>query len=146
MLLLSIRPEFVEKIFAGEKRVELRRRRPRLQTGDTIAIYATAPRCELVGLARVVGIRRSTPRGLWLSVRNDAGIDRHQYDRYFEGSENAIGIELEDPVEFNRPATLKELRFAWPGFHPPQGYRYLTTNETELIDQLRERPTTANET
>ena len=35
MLLLSIRPEFVEKIFAGEKRVELRRRRPRLQSGET---------------------------------------------------------------------------------------------------------------
>ncbi len=142
MLLLSIHPEFVEKIFAGEKRVELRRRKPRLQSGDMIAIYASSPRCELVGLARVVRIRRSTPRALWGSVRNDAGIDRQRYDSYFEGSEDAIGIVFEDPVRFERPATLKELRVAWPGFHPPQGYRYLNADEAALIDQLRGSPGT----
>jgi len=137
MLVLSIHPEYVEKIFAGEKRVELRRRRPRLKNGDLVAIYATSPRCELVGLVRVAGMRQGTPRDLWMVVRNDAAIDRQQYDRYFEGSQRAIGILLEDPVMFPRPAPLKELRFAWPSFRPPQGFCYLTGEQLKLINELR---------
>jgi len=137
MLLLSIHPEYVEKIFAGEKRVELRRRRPRLHSGDLVAIYATSPRCELVGLVRVAGIRQSTPRDLWVVVQSDAAIDQQQYDRYFEGSQRAIGILLEDPVMFRRPAPLKELRFVWPSFRPPQGFCYLSGEQMQLINELR---------
>ncbi|MCL4202483.1 MAG: ASCH domain-containing protein [Pirellulaceae bacterium] len=140
MLLLSIRPEFVDKIFAGQKRVELRRRKPRLQSGDMIAVYATKPRCELVGIVRVVAVRQSTPCMLWMTVGSEAGIDRQQYDEYFAGSEAAIGIELADPVRFKRPATLQELRAVWPGFHPPQSYRYLNLDEAGLIEQLRTDP------
>jgi predicted transcriptional regulator len=137
MLFLSIRPQFVTKIFAGEKRVELRRRKPRLQDGDVVAIYATSPRCELVGLARVAGIRQDTPGSLWKSVKADAAVDRHQYDSYFEGSQRAIGIVLEHPVAFKKPAPLEHLRHAWPGFRPPQGFCYLTPQQATLIDELR---------
>ena len=140
MLLLSVHPEYVERIFAGEKRVELRRRRPRLQHGDLVAIYATSPRCELVGLVRVGGIRQSTPRDLWTVVQSDAAIDRQQYDRYFEGSQRAIGILLEDPLMFRRPAPLKELRCSWPSFRPPQGFCYLSGEQLELINELRSSP------
>jgi predicted transcriptional regulator len=138
MLFLSIRPKFVAKIFAGRKRVELRRRKPRLQDGDLVAIYATAPRCELVGLARVVGIQQGTPGNLWRTVKADAAVNRQEYDSYFEGSERAIGIVLEEPVEFQNPAPLEQLRDAWPGFRPPQGFCYLTPQQIELIDDLRD--------
>lgn len=138
MLLLSIHPEFADKIFAGEKRVELRRRKPRLRDGDRVAIYATSPRCELVGLALVAGIQQSTPGNLWRTVKDDAAVDRQQYDRYFEGSEKAIGIVLEEPVEFQNPAPLEQLRHAWPGFRPPQGFCYLSKEQTKLIDGLLE--------
>jgi len=137
MLFLSIHPEFVDKIFAGEKRVELRRRKPRLQGGDLVAIYATSPRCELVGLARVAGIQQGTPGNLWRAVKDDAAVDRQQYDSYFQGSEKAIGIELEDPVEFQHPTSLEQLRYAWPAFRPPQGFCYLDREQIKLIDGLR---------
>jgi predicted transcriptional regulator len=144
MLLISIHPEFVDKIFAGEKRVELRRRRPKLKSGDLIAIYATAPRCELVGLARVVNLHESTPQGLWDVVANDAGVDRERYDRYFSGSTKAIGIVLENPVAFLCAPTLEQLRRTWPGFHPPQGFCYLNPEQTPFIDALRsQRPVAA---
>jgi predicted transcriptional regulator len=143
VLLISIHPEFVEKIFAGQKRVEVRRRRPKLNNGDVIAIYATAPRCELVGLTRVVEVHESTPLELWDSVAADAAIDRGRYDRYFAGSKTAIGIVLEDPRPFPRPATLGDLRQIWPGFHPPQGFCYLKPEQTAFVDGLRQHRSVA---
>ncbi len=137
MLLISIHPEFVDKIFAGQKRVELRRRKSKLKSGELMVIYATSPRCELVGFARVVNVHEGTPTGLWDAVADDAAIDRRRYDAYFSGSTKAVAIVLEEPTAFTSPIALEELRQVWPGFHPPQGFNYLKPEQTPLIDQLR---------
>ena len=42
-VLLSIKPEFVEKIFSGEKRFEYRKSIFKQQNIDTIVIYSTMP-------------------------------------------------------------------------------------------------------
>lgn len=47
-IILSIHPEYVEKILAGEKTVELRRLLPR-QNVEKIYIYSTSPVKKIVG-------------------------------------------------------------------------------------------------
>ena len=40
MILLSIHPRFAEAIFDGTKKVELRRRAPKLMAGDEVVVFA----------------------------------------------------------------------------------------------------------
>lgn len=46
-VLISIRPEWVEKILAGEKTLEVRKARPKLETPFKVYIYCTSGRPDL---------------------------------------------------------------------------------------------------
>jgi predicted transcriptional regulator len=124
MLLLSIRPKYVDTILAGEKRVELRRRSPRVKSGPAL-IYATAPRMELVAAFRVASVIHVPLSLLWQSVRDIAGVTRDEFDAYFHGLKSGVGIRIADVAAFRTPIPLDDLRTALKGFHPPQGFRYL---------------------
>jgi predicted transcriptional regulator len=135
MLLLSIRPRFVDSILAGEKRVELRRKCPRVNCRQAI-IYATSPRMELVATFRIESIIKGSLPMLWQSVRGRAGVTRQEFDRYFMGLAAGVGIEIGAVVQFD-PVPLDDLRTAWEGFHPPQGFRYLDRSDLNRVAGLR---------
>jgi len=135
MLLLSIRPEYVEKIFNGEKQVELRRRRPRVHPGDWIAIYSSTPHKMLIGVVQIKAVMVAPPSRLWHSVKAVACLKRSAFLSYFDGSSQAVGIAIENPIRLPDPVSLDELRHAWPGFQPPQEFRYLTEKQIDFVVQ-----------
>ena len=143
-LLLSIRPRFADGILAGIKRVELHRRLPRVGAEDTVVIYATAPTAAVVGVFKVESVQRLPIGPLWRQVRDIAGVTRSEYLDYFAGLADGVGIFISDAVPFSRPLPLGELRRLWPGFHPPQGFRYLDEKAMELLRPVSlERPAAA---
>jgi len=123
----------VDRILAGEKTVELRRQRPRDVTGQQVVLYATTPEKQLKGIARVTEIRTLPPQNLWHFVEHQGCVSHDEYQRYFAGSDQAVGIFLADAIAFEHPLSLETLRQAWPGFQPPQGFRYLTAEQRLLI-------------
>lgn len=133
MLLLSIQPTYVEKIFAGTKTVELRKRRPNVEIGSRVIIYSTMPRCEIVGAATIGEISVSTPAKMWKEHRLKCGVTKQQFDSYFAGSEQAVGIHLCEPILFKNAFPLTFLRSIWPGFHPPQQFQYLAPPKLETL-------------
>ena len=54
-ILISIKPEYVEKIFNGEKKWEYRRKTPNTDVKKMV-IYATAPVSAVVGEAEIKSI------------------------------------------------------------------------------------------
>jgi predicted transcriptional regulator len=116
---LSIKPEFVEKIFKGTKRFELRRS-IFASTVRTVVIYATAPVGKVVGEFRVGIVHRASPRLLWQAVDGTAGIDRKQFTAYFDGCEVGHAIEIAGTKKYLK--TLPIDRFA---SRPPQSFLYL---------------------
>lgn len=62
--LLSIRPDYVELIRDGVKRVEFRRR-PFARDVARILIYAASPVKKLAGFCEVEGMVEDTPAALW---------------------------------------------------------------------------------
>jgi len=124
-LLLSVRPVFVEKLLAGTKTVELRRIRPRVETGQSVLIYGTSPRMALLAHATVHMIEVAEPPMLWERVREAAGLTWNEYRRYFRGTKQAVGIWLTDVIALDRQLSLYELRERWPWFQPPQSFRFL---------------------
>jgi predicted transcriptional regulator len=124
-LLISVHPRFAELILAGTKRVELRRVRPSIRSGDEVVIYETSPTCAVVCKARVGGVVAAHPDVLWKRCGRLAGVSHDEFFEYFGGRECGYAIKLEAVVELPRPIELRQLRRAVPGFAPPQSYHYL---------------------
>ena len=139
-LLLSIRPRFADGILTGVKRVELRRRLPRVGSQDTVVIYVTAPTKAVVGFFVVESVERLPLGQLWRRVRDIAGVTRAEYLDYFDGLTEGVAIFIRNAGWFSRPVPLTELRTRWPGFHPPQGFRYLDKGTFDLLCSVREAP------
>jgi predicted transcriptional regulator len=113
-MLFAVHPEFVDGFFDESKLYEFRRRRPRIELGDTILIYATAPRSIVVAKAVVPDILADTPAKIW-NLTHHRGIQRPAYDKYFEGRSLAVALRLEVTPLAN-PVPLP------PGQSPPQSW------------------------
>jgi predicted transcriptional regulator len=138
-LLLSLRPEFAEKVFAGTKKVELRRIRPRIQIQDWVLVYVSTPVQAVVGAFQVAEVVENSPAALWKKVREHAGITRRQFDDYYLGAPKGYGIFLSAVKVLPEPVKLSHLRMVLPDFHPPQCYRYLDLYEARLIKCYRNK-------
>ena len=132
-LLLSLRPEFADKVFAGTKKVELRRIRPSVEIHGLVLVYVSTPVRAIVGAFRVRDVIERSPAALWREVREHAGVTRRQYDDYYLGAPKAYGIFLSSVRRFREPVELTDLRKLWPGFHPPQSYLYLNRYQARLV-------------
>lgn len=124
-VLLSIRPEFAQKIFHSDKTVELRKRIPPLSAGDEIVVYASSPTKAIIGIVEVVEILRDNPTSLWKIVKKQAGITLQEYEAYYRGHNTAFGILLGRTSLFREQIPLVQIRKGWPGFNPPQSYMYV---------------------
>ncbi|WP_420632725.1 hypothetical protein [Candidatus Palauibacter sp.] len=136
-LLLSVKPKFAAKLLRGEKTVELRRVRPRrIEPGDVVLLYATAPLTLFVGFCRVAEVLQDSPAALWPKVERSAGVTRAEYFRYFGAAGRAIGIVIERPVRLSDDFSLEDSRRYVPDFRPPQSFRYFSSLDEELRDAL----------
>lgn len=136
MLLLSIRPRFADAILAGTKTVELRRQVPRLAPRDEVLVYSTVPTGAVVGSFTVEEVVQFPLRELWRRFGPNAGVSRVEFNDYFSGLETGVGIHIRSVQRFESPVSLLALRKLWPGFHPPQSFRYFDPSEVESLLQL----------
>lgn len=138
-LLLSVKPQYANKIFEGTKTVELRRVRPKyLQQGDLVLIYVSSPVKALSGAFKVDKIVEKPLKELWRSVRKGAGISRQEFNEYYQGTSTGIGLffKVENVWHFPEPIGLKALQEDNYNYHPPQGFRYATKDEQALALKL----------
>jgi predicted transcriptional regulator len=130
-LLLSIRPQYANKIFGGTKTVELRRIFPRAAQVDTILVYITSPVKALAGIIEVERVVMQHPPALWRLVKDRAGVTYKEFEAYYAGASLGYGIFFRETWEFPEPIHLDKLREKWAGFWPPQMYHYLTDEQVK---------------
>lgn len=121
-VLLSIRPNFADQIFAGFKRYEFRRVLFRSACVSRIVVYASYPVQRVVGEFQVAGILALETRELWKKTRKHSGIQKQFFDAYFEGRNTAYAIEISFPQKYAKPRKLEEL---FDFNRPPQSFRYI---------------------
>lgn len=137
ILLLSIRSQYASMIFEGNKKVELRRVKPRqLHSEDLIIVYATSPKKAIIGVLEVEKIIEDSPKNLWNIVQEKAGIDHDKFREYYKNSSTGFAIFLKNYASFDEPITLEKLRQKWSGFRPPQCYHYLGKQEVNMINSI----------
>lgn len=133
--IISIRPRFADAIMAGSKSIELRRRIPAMLPGMLLWIYSTKPVGAVVGSAVVERVIKGSPDELWSGVGADAGISREEFDAYFDGAKEAVGLILTDVKEV-APISIDQLRSMRMGFHPPQVISKLSAQEATCLRQF----------
>jgi predicted transcriptional regulator len=119
-ILLAVKPEYAERILSGVKRYEFRRRRP-LKPVGRILIYATQPRCAVVGEAAVARTITESPEILWAMTARGAGIGEKAFMEYFAGSGQAHAFVLGDARKYKKPKQLSEFGLA----RAPQSFVYV---------------------
>jgi len=106
-ILLSINPQYVERILSGEKKYEYRKRLAQKDI-DTIYIYSTFPLMKVVASVQVIGNLSASPTALWEQTKKNAGISRAKYREYFHGCKRAYAYELGEVKVFDTPMKLSE--------------------------------------
>ncbi len=132
---MSIKPKYADLIFAGTKTIELRRVCPKVGRGDLVLVYVSSPRMALVGGFEVAGIVSGDPPTLCKKWQTHSGVDKENFLHYFQGAATAYGILIARFWQFESATELKALRRTKGGFHPPQSYRYVGSEElVKLMD------------
>ncbi len=106
-ILLSIRPQYAEKIFKGTKTVELRRVRPKhIKKGSLVLIYVSSPVKSLSGAFKVDRVVEKSPQKLWKMVQDKAGITSEEFYAYYDGATKGTGIFFSEFCLFPNPIEL----------------------------------------
>ncbi len=132
IVLMAIKPQYTQRIFAGEKRFEIRRVSGRIGRGDVVVVYASAPVRAIVGAFLVQGVRRGSVEALWEAHEGDFGVSAEEYRGYCAGAREVSAIEVGPRVTVNS-LSLAQLRERYDGFRPPQSYLYWRHTLAELI-------------
>ena len=78
-ILLSIKPEYVAKIFDHTKLYEFRKRIPQRPV-DKVVVYSSNPEQHIVGEFEVLETIKMKPSPLWETTKSAAGITRKLND------------------------------------------------------------------
>ena len=68
-VILSIKPEFVEKIFSGEKQYEYR---------------------------KIPGIICDTPANIWQQTKDHSGVSKSFFQKYYAGKDKGVALKIKE--------------------------------------------------
>lgn len=119
-ILLSIKPEYVERILAGSKKFEYRKRLARIDS-SVLLVYSTSPVMQIVAKVEILGTISAAPSTLWEQTKNNAGISRKKYREYFQGCKIAYAYKLGNVEKLDPPHSLSDYNITLA----PQSFLYI---------------------
>ena len=120
-VLLSIKPEYANKIFEGSKKFEFRKiifKKPEIKT---VIVYASSPVQQVIGEFEIDDIYSLRPDKLWEKTKKDSGISADFFFEYFADRVIAHAIKIKKVTKYKKGLSLKENY----NVSPPQSYLYL---------------------
>jgi predicted transcriptional regulator len=139
--LISVRPVWASAFFLSHnpKSIELRKSNfgASLKPGDTIAIYATVPTAELLGIVRVLKRESLAIDRLWRVSEQGklARVSRAQFDDYYCNQSSGVGVWVGSAELFPSPIALCQLRQNWGNrWQPPQQIQQLTDDRIAALN------------
>lgn len=120
-IVLSIKPEFANKIFAGTKKYEFRRSIFKNPDIKTVIVYASSPVRKIIGEFEIDHILNHDVDTLWNITKEFSGISSDYFYQYFEEKEQGFAIKIKNVKLYKSPKCLKK------DFNllPPQSFAYI---------------------
>ena len=119
-ILLSIKPEYANRIFGGQKQYEYRKRIPKKEVSK-IVVYSSAPEQAVIGEIEVIKTLKMKPTPLWNSTKANAGISRSKYRKYFSGCTMAYAFVIGSFEKYPTSKSLADYNIQ----SAPQSFVYL---------------------
>jgi predicted transcriptional regulator len=132
-ILLSIKPEYSNRIFSGEKKFEFRRQRPKHRL-EAVYVYESRPTKKIVGWFSVKNVICGSPNDIWNRCGKIGGIEKEDYFKYCGNQKVIYAFEIDMAIRFDSPIELSELD---PTFTPPQSYVYLSHQQEQIIKRRK---------
>jgi len=120
-VLLSIKPEFANRIFDGTKKYEFRRLVFKRKEITKVVVYASAPVSKVIGEFEIGRILHKDLRTLWEETESFSGISQDYFYQYFQNKEEGYAIEIKQTKKYPKPLNLRQNY----GVAPPQSFLYL---------------------
>ncbi|MCW3789370.1 ASCH domain-containing protein [Plebeiibacterium sediminum] len=136
-IILSIKPEFVERIFNGTKKFEFRRLIFKNSSVNKVVIYASAPISKVVGEFEIKSVHKKKLNELWAETSEFSGISKDYFFNYFKGKTEGYALEIKKVTRYNKQLCIKE-EF---GIVPPQSFTYLREEKLHTKQELIEQST-----
>jgi predicted transcriptional regulator len=119
-VILSIKPEFVEKILKGEKKFEFRRHIFKKNV-DKVIVYASSPVKALIGEFTIDEILENRVDLLWELTKKNSGISKEFFYKYFNNKNTGYAIKIKNFLKYEHPINLSSVGINYP----PQSYVYI---------------------
>ena len=120
-VLLSIKPEFANKIFDGTKKYEFRRTIFKNPEIKKIVVYASSPVQKVIGEFEIEQILNLDIEALWNRTKKYSGISENYFFDYFIDKEFGFAIKIKNIKKYKIPKCIREDFNATP----PQSFLYL---------------------
>lgn len=105
-VLLSIKPQYAERIFDGEKKYEYRRNVFKRNDIDTIVVYVTKPVGKVIGEFTIDQILEDSPTTIWEKTKRHSGIEKKDYMEYFKQRNKGFAIGIKHARIYEKPLDL----------------------------------------
>lgn len=120
-ILLSIKPQFANKIFDGSKKYEFRKTIFKNSTVNTVIVYASSPLQKVIGEFTIDEIIEEKTYLLWEKTYAHSGISKDFFDQYFDNKEIGYAIKVKAPIRYKTPLDLIDFNLDFA----PQSFVYL---------------------
>ena len=127
-ILLSINPEYTERILDGTKKYEFRKRIANKPV-NKILMYSTAPTMQVVGEVQVIETISTSPTALWELAKKFAGISHDMYKDYFKGCKIAYAYKLGEVTKYEQPKELVEFSI----YQAPRSFVYISEGQSSEV-------------
>lgn len=119
-VVLSIKPEFANKIFDGTKRFEFRKAIFKNENVKSVLVYSSSPVQKVIGEFQIEKIIKHDLETLWELTKEFSGISEKYFYEYFADKEQGFAIKIKTKTKFKIPKCLKEDY----NLTPPQSFAY----------------------
>jgi predicted transcriptional regulator len=120
-ILLSIKPEYANKIFDGTKKYEFRKSIFKNTNVKTVIVYASSPMQKVIGEFTIDEILEETTEKLWDKTHKHSGITKEFFDEYFVNKEIGYAIKIKETKRYSKPMDLIDFNLDFA----PQSFVYL---------------------
>jgi len=120
-VILSIKPEFANKIFEGNKKFEFRRSIFKNKQVSKIIVYASSPISKIIGEFEIGKIIFKDIHSLWQETKEYSGISEDYFFEYFMGRESGFALEVKKVKKYKNQLCIRETF----GITPPQSFAYV---------------------
>lgn len=132
-IIISIKPKYVEKIYEGNKTIELRKSVGlSFIPNNKMYIYSSSPKKAITGHAYIDKIEQVSKNEIKQCYLDRIAISSDELENYLIDGKKGTMIWLKNIVEYQKPISLTKLKET--GFTAPQSFCYASESITLLLN------------